>query len=238
VLDTGAMRSKRVALVARACSSPAALVTGVAASAPAHKPSISLSKPLPSVVRIGERVTVEGHLSGAPRGTLVTLEAKRTGNWRALAQAKVLDGAFKLRWRVPKSAAIGPISWEVVARSRNRVLASTPPTQSGVGPAAVYCTPPPPPTLNIPVGDGWIVGGVYFQGGAYPGILSCVSQPYAITATTSAGAIAATQDVAGGHSYTLVLPAGSYTLTSSFCRGSAVVAPGKQTRADTFCDVP
>ena len=232
------MRSTRFAIVALACAAPAAVVTGEAASAPAHKPSISLSKTLPSVVRIGERVSLAGRLTGAPRRTQVMLEAKRTSRWTVLARAQFLEGAFKLRWRVPNSAAIGPLSWEVVARTGDRVVASTPPAQAGVGPAAVYCAAPVPPAVDIPVGDGWIVGGLYFQGGPYPGILSCESQRYTITASTPSGAVAASQNIAGGHSYTLVLPAGSYTLKSNFCTGSATVTAGKQTHADTFCAVP
>ncbi|MGI8505879.1 MAG: hypothetical protein ACR2MK_03580 [Solirubrobacteraceae bacterium] len=67
--------------------------------------------------------------------------------------------------------------------------------------------------MNIPVGDGWIVGGAYIRGGPYPGLDECESQTYTATATdTSTGATAVTQTVAGGHSYTLVVPAGSYAL--------------------------
>ncbi len=50
----------------------------------------------------------------------------------------------------------------------------------------------------------------------------------------------ASQTVAGGHSYTLVVPAGTYTLetASGTCHGSATVQPAKQTVADTACYVP
>jgi hypothetical protein len=108
----------------------------------------------------------------------------------------------------------------------------------GVGPAFVRCSAPVPPAINIPAGDGWIVGGLYDEGGPFPGIDECSSSGYTITATVADGTVAATQTVAGGHSYTLVVPAGKYTLNARFCRGQATVTAGRQTAANTICAFP
>jgi len=93
--------------------------------------------------------------------------------------------------------------------------------------------------VNIPVGDGWIVGGAYGIGGAFPGIDECLQQQYTVTATDANGKVQATQTVAAGHSYTLApLPAGTYTLRAGACMGTATVAAGKQTAADADCLYP
>jgi hypothetical protein len=126
----------------------------------------------------------------------------------------------------------------VTARRAGKLLAATAPAQTAIGPAAVYCKPPAPPAVNIPAGDGWIVGGLYIEGGPFPGIYECSSQAYTVLAKNSSGAAAAHENVPGGHSYTLVVPAGNYTLQSNFCRGSATVTAAKRTRANTYCYVP
>jgi hypothetical protein len=117
-------------------------------------------------------------------------------------------------------------------------LAVTSRSQTFVGSAAVYCKPPVPPAVNIPPSDGWIVGGLYEQGGPFPGILECSGAAYTVTAVNSSGTVRASQSVARRHSYTLVVPAGHYTLTSGGCRGTATVRAGRQTKADTYCDLP
>ena len=90
----------------------------------------------------------------------------------------------------------------------------------------------------MPSGDGWITGGVYGEGGAFPGMDACLSQRYTIEALDSGGSVAARETVPGGHSYTLVMPSGSYTLMSGGCRGRATVRAGQQTKANTFCLYP
>ncbi len=167
------------------------------------------------------------------------LELRRAGGWRAVADASLRTrAAFAIHWRVGKRTMIGPVMLRVTAVHRGNVVAAIGPTQSGVGPAPVYCAPPEPPAVDIPSGDGWIVGGRYNEGGAYPRIYACDSQPYTVTAKNAAAEVVATQNVAAGHSYTLVVPAGSYKLSSDFCFGSATVRAGKQTKADTVCPVP
>lgn len=198
-----------------------------------------LRQPLPSVVRISQRITVAGRVRRPPRGAQVALQSTRTARWRWVTSTSLpRSGAFTLHWRVSAGAATGPLKLRVVLIERGRRLLATSPSQSFVGPAAVYCSPPVPPAVNIPVGDGWIVGGVYSQGGPFPGIYQCAASSYTVTATDASGTVAATQTVAALHSYTLVVPAGDYTLASGACRGVATVTAGRQTEADTNCDFP
>lgn len=168
---------------------------------------------------------------------------KTTGPWRDLARFPLPrgGGSFRIRWRVWAGFSFEPLSLRLAILVRGRVGAATIPVHSIVGPAAIKCIPPVPPTVDIPAGDGWIVGGAYIRGGPYPGLDECESQTYTVTATdTSTGAAAATQTVAGGHSYTLVLPAGSYTLRAGGCTTAAAVTvqAATQTVADAYCDVP
>jgi hypothetical protein len=217
---------------------------GAAASGSGSSAQLTLSRPLPGLVRQTRHVLVRGETIGSPRHTRVALELKRIypagSPWGIVASTPVAhDGAFTLQWRVPKSEQTGPVSLRVVALHRGTVIATTATAQSAIGPAPVYCDKPVPPTVDIPAGDGWIVGGRYVQGGPYPGLYACDSQPYTVTATDSHGQQQASQSVAGGHSYTLApLPAGTYTLKSDFCAGTATVRAGKQTVANTYCDVP
>jgi hypothetical protein len=212
------------------------LIVTVAAMA-----TIQLAQPLPGVVRQGDHVVVAGRARTVARPAEIALEAKRTGRWRVLATARVRGrGRFHLEWDVAATAATGPLSLRIVARRRaGAVVAATKPTQSYVGPGPILCAPPVPPAVDIPVGDGWIVGGRYNVGGAFPGVTVCDSQAYTVIVTSAAGQVVLTEPVAGGQSYTLApLPAGSYALKSDFCTGTATVTAGKQTMADTVCPVP
>jgi hypothetical protein len=146
-------------------------------------------------------------------------------------------GAFSLRWRVSKTTATGPLKLRLTVIREGRLVVAGSPWQSFVGPAAVYCKPPAPRAVAIPAGDGWIVGGVYDQGGPFPGIYQCESAPYTVTATGASGVVVR-QNVAALHSYTLVVPAGSYMLASGACRGTATVTAGRRTQANTDCDFP
>jgi hypothetical protein len=217
----------------------AALAVAIAASSSSLS-SVRLSQQLPNVVRQKSTLTVTGTIRHPPRSGEAALESKPSAAWRMLATTRIgKRGAFKLRWPVPVRAMVGPLPLRVVALDRaGEVVAKTETYDSAVGPPEQRCAPPVPPAVDIPVGSGWIVGGRYNEGGPYPGIYACDSQPYTVTATNSAGVVAATQTVAGGHSYTLVVPAGTYTLKSDFCRGTATVTAATQTKADTVCPVP
>jgi hypothetical protein len=205
---------------------------------PGPAPAITLSAPLPSTIRQTDTVVVTGRVQGAIRATRATLDVKRAG-WSTVAGGRVgPQRRFAITWHVPPSENAGPVQLRVTARNRHRVVARTKPVQVGIGPAPQYCAPPTPPAVNIPVGDGWIVGGRYLAGGPFPGIYNCDSQDYTVTATDANGVDQATETVAGGQSYTLVVPAGTYSLQSDFCRGTATVTAGQQTQADTVCPVP
>ena len=107
-----------------------------------------------------------------------------------------------------------------------------------VGQAPVYCAPPAPPG-QVPPGDGWIVGGLYIDGGSLSrGIHHCAAGEYTITVLDQAGNTVATQRVEDGQSYTLVSPAGSYALRSGFCQAAVTVSAGSESKADTLCYVP
>jgi hypothetical protein len=221
------------------------LASFLAAGAMAHPAYEATTAPirlrgsLPGVVRIAQRVTVTGRVREPSRGARVELELERTVRWRVVASTGVpANGGFSLRWKVQTRIEIGPVKLRLILQARGRPVTSTAPVQSAVGSAAVYCRPPVPPAVNLPAGDGWIGGGVYTQGGPFPGIYACASAAYTITATNAGGAVVASQTFPALRSYTLVLPAGSYMLASGACRGMATVTAGRETKADTDCDFP
>jgi hypothetical protein len=214
--------------------------TPAVAAAVNQRAAIALTRPMPNPVRVGQTVRIAGVVRRAPGAADAVLETKRSPerSWGVVARAGLRRGGrFTLRWRIPGNP--GPVFWRVAAVRKGAVLTSTPAQQELIGQAPVYCKPPPPIMPNIPAGDGWIVGGAYIEGGPAPGIYECISQPYTVTALDQSGAAVATQQVAGGHSYTLVVPAGRYSLKVSTCgSGSAEVTAGKQTHADSTCPVP
>jgi hypothetical protein len=197
-------------------------------------PSVSIAPPLPQVVRGGATVTVSGRVRNPPPGAVVVLEQRASSRWQAIVRGRIRRDAFTLRWH---PSAAGRITVRVALKLQARDVAVSGAAQVLVGPAPVYCAAPVPPA-QLPAGDGWIVGGLYLEGGPFPGIHQCVAGDYTITVLDQAGDTVATQQVQGGQSYTLVLPAGSYTFSSGFCRGAATVTAGLQSRADTLCDVP
>jgi hypothetical protein len=94
---------------------------------------------------------------------------------------------------------------------------------------------------SLPPGDGYIVGGVYSVGGPAPSSTACSGRANTVTLENSAGITVATQEVAPGESYVFIVPPGSYTLfvgRVGLCGGSATVAAGQATKADTICPVP
>lgn len=247
------------AVLAAGASAAASSRPQIARSA-LSQPRIVLASALPMVVREGQLVTVRGHVRGLItipppcEGVcipVVLLQGRRTygspsgAPWETLARTrwKNQHGRFALVWRVSRKLGTGPLSLQVAlvwppAPPSRRTLAVTGTKTSWIGPAPVYCAAPAPPT-DVPAGDGWITGGDYIEGGPYPGIYDCESQAYTITATDQGGSVAATQRIAAGASYTLVLPAGHYSLRASSCGlGSATVTAGEPVHADIVCPVP
>jgi hypothetical protein len=225
----------------------AVAAAAIGATAAAHAraaPAVKVSSQIPSVIRQKDRLALTGRVNRAPRHVRVALELARLQTpktWTIAAQTTAArHGSFTIHWRVPTSENPGPVTMRVVAMNRRGApLAASKPVQSAIGPPYIACSPPVPPAVAIPEGDGWIVGGAYGIGGAFPGVDECISEQYTVTATNSSGQVAATEAVQGGHSYTLApLPAGSYTLQADACRGTATVTAGKQTSADADCLYP
>lgn len=180
--------------------------------------------------------TINGRIRGLPHTTNVVLESQRGTRWTIIARSRLShSGQFTLQWhgRTPRPLPEW-ITLRIAARRNAQVLASL------IFPlprAPIPCQPASAPE-NLPPGDGWITGGLYESGGGpAPGIpADCSSKAYTVSATNASGQEVASQTVPGGHSYTLVVPAGSYTLRSgSVCRGTATVTAGRDTRADTRC---
>jgi hypothetical protein len=91
----------------------------------------------------------------------------------------------------------------------------------------------------VPSGDGWIVGGVYLDGGPFPGIYECLGTAQTVEVfAVASGTLATTVHVPARESYSIVLPAGSYTLQAAGCHGTATVVAGHATSADTVCNIP
>ena len=210
--------------------------------------AITLSAPIPNLIRVGQTMTVAGRLKPGTRQTEIALEyhgmsGSQPRRWTVLAEVSPdRRGRFTLRWQATQATSSIALSMRVAAIHAGRAIATTNPATIAIGSAAVPCAAPVPPAVNIPVGDGWIEGGAYIIGGPFPGVDECESQTYTVTATdTATGQVAATMTVAGGHSYTLVVPAGSYTLsTTGGCpaRGTATVSAAYGTTANADCDVP
>jgi hypothetical protein len=195
--------------------------------------------------------TFSGKITGAPRGAEALLVAQgiRTTNpaaWTTIGHAAIGRGHFTIKWRPTHP---GLVPYRVTVRDHARNLARTKTLTLTVAQPPENCAPAAPPT-NVPTGDGWIQGGLYIEGGPFPGVFDCqTSTSYTLSVTGATGATLATQPVAGGASYTVVLPAGSYKLAATdavtptgtaglLCTGTATVTAGKGTTADVVCPVP
>ena len=112
------------------------------------------------------------------------------------------------------------------------------------------CAPPAPPS-TVPAGSGWLTGGVY-TGGGPPGrqASGCGFAAYQIVLIApGSGEVLVSQQVAAGHSYTIVAPAGTYALRAyygpvggmEYCPGksaSFTVTAGAGVEERAVCDVP
>ncbi len=196
---------------------------------------VRLTATVPSVARAGTPSPVAGRAAGAPAGSVAELERQTAPRrWAVLAATGVRAGRFTLRWT---PTLPGFFDVRVVVVRHGALLARTGVRPVLVGAAPVYCAAPAGP-VALPPGAGRIVGGVYNEGGPAPGIYVCQGQANAVTLSRAGGAPVAMQEVAAGQSYSFVVPAGTYTLSSGYCRGSASVGAGQTTTADTVCPVP
>ncbi|MEA2370513.1 MAG: hypothetical protein QOH12_907 [Solirubrobacteraceae bacterium] len=203
--------------------------------AAARSSAAAIAVALPTGATVGRALRLDGRVDRGVAGATAELERSAgAGRWTVLAKGRVRGGRFALRW-TPRSP--GLLAIRVVAVEHGRTIASTRAGTIAIGAAPIYCAAPDPPG-RLPRGYGYIVGGVYNVGGPAPGITVCRGQDGTVTVTDAAGRTVASRTVAGGQSYTFVLPAGTYTLEADFCRGEASVRAGAGTHADTVCPVP
>ncbi len=184
-------------------------------------------------VRLDQMVLVSGTVSHPPAHARVQLQGRTSAGWHPLLTVTFAGRSFTLRWRVQ---AVAFQLRAVLLSGRHRIATSTAASVL-VGSAIVRCHPAAAP-LSVPVGDGWIEGGVYLQGGPPPGIDQCQSGSSTVTASSASGYVVASQNLAGGDGYVLVVPAGTYRLQDGVCTGGATVIAGHRTVADTDCDFP
>jgi hypothetical protein len=217
----------------------ASVTAALAAAEPA--PSIRLSRiagqrvrpGYGETVRVGQVVTVSGTADHRPAHARVELQGRITAGWHTLVTVALRGDRFTLHWHVRARE----FQLRATLVSGRRRIASSETAPVLVGSAIVRCRPAAPPA-TLPAGDGWIQGGVYLQGGPAPGIDQCQSSSSTLTATSPGGQMVASQNLAGGNGYSLVLPAGAYQLRDGECRGMATVTAGRRTAADTDCDFP
>jgi hypothetical protein len=184
-------------------------------------------------VRLGQVVAVSGTTTHRPAQARIQLQGRLTGGWHALLTVSLQGEGFTLHWHVRARA----FQLRAMLLSGRRRVATSAAAPLLVGSAIVRCHPAAAPA-NLSAGDGWIQGGVYLQGGPAPGIDQCQSTSSTITASSDSGQVVASQTLAGGDGYSLVVPAGTYQLRDGVCRGMAAVIAGRRTVADTDCDFP
>ena len=184
-------------------------------------------------VRLGQVVAVSGTAIHPPAHARIQLQGWTVARWHALLTVSAHRGHFTLRWHVRSRE----FQLRAILLSRQLRIATSATASVLVGSAIVRCHPAPPPA-QVPAGDGWIEGGVYLQGGPAPGIDQCQSASSIVTATSQSGYVVASQQLAGGAGYALVVPAGAYQLKDGECTGQATVTAGRRTVADTDCDFP
>lgn len=184
-------------------------------------------------VRLGQVVAVSGTATHPPAHARIQLQGRTTGGWHALLTVSFHGDNFTLHWHVRARE----FQLRAMLLSGRHRIATSPVASLLVGSAIVRCHPTAAPA-NLSAGDGWIEGGVYFQGGPFPGIDQCQSRSSTITATSVSGSVVARQNLAGGDGYALVVPAGTYQLQDGECAGEATVIAGRRTAADTDCDFP
>jgi hypothetical protein len=184
-------------------------------------------------VRLGQVVAVSGTVTQPPAHARIQLQGRTTAAWHALLTVSLRGGSFTLRWHVRTR----PYELRAVLLSGRHRIAASDAASLLVGSAIVRCHPAAAPA-ELPAGDGWIQGGVYLQGGPAPGIDQCQGSASTVTATSAGGSVVASQSLAGGDGYALVVSAGTYQLQDGECTGTATVIAGRRTVADTDCDFP
>jgi hypothetical protein len=178
-------------------------------------------------------VAVSGTATHSPAHARVALQGRVTGGWHTLQTVVLRGERFTLHWHVRTRE----FQLRATLLSGRRRIPASAAVPLLVGSAIVRCHPAAAPA-DLLTGDGWIQGGVYLQGGPAPGMDQCQGTSSTVTATTDSGQVVASQNLAGGDGYALVVPAGSYQLRDGECRGMATVVAGRRTVVDTDCDFP
>jgi hypothetical protein len=229
--------------------SPAAAITVVVVTV-ASISAIAAASPTPAItlgriagrrarpgygetVRLGQVVAMSGTAIHPPAHARIQLQGRTIARWHALLTVSVHGGNFTLHWHVRTRE----FQLRAILLSGRRRVATSAVASVLVGSAIVRCHPAAAPS-RLPAGDGWIDGGVYLQGGPAPGIDQCQSASSTVTATSASGPLVASQNLAGGDGYALVVPSGAYQLKDGQCAGQATVTAGHRTVADTDCDFP
>jgi hypothetical protein len=184
-------------------------------------------------VRLGQVVAVSGTATHRPAHARIQLQGRTTAAWHTLLTVSFHSDNFTLHWHVRARE----FQVRAILLSERHRIATSAVASVLVGSAIVRCHPAPAP-VNLSASDGWIEGGVYLQGGPAPGIDQCQSSSSTVTAISVGGSVAASQTLAGGDGYALVVPAGTYQLHDGECTGNATVIAGRRTVADTDCDFP
>jgi hypothetical protein len=184
-------------------------------------------------VRLGQAVVVSGTVTHPPAHARIQLQGRTTAAWHALLSMSFRGENFTLLWHV----RVREFQLRAVLFSGRHRIAASAVASLLVGSAIVRCRPAAAPA-DLPAGDGWIEGGVYLQGGPAPGIDQCQSGSSTVIASSVSGSVVASQNLAGGDGYALVVAAGTYQLRDGECVGEATVSAGRRTVADTDCDFP
>jgi hypothetical protein len=184
-------------------------------------------------VRLGQVVVVKGAVTHPPTHARIQLQGRTSDAWHVLLTRSFHGESFTVSWHVRTRE----YQLRAVLLSRRHRIATSAVASLLVGSAIVRCHPAAAPA-NLPAGDGWIEGGVYLRGGPAPGIDQCQGRPSTVTATSANGYAAASRDLAAGHGYALVVPAGTYRLQDGECTGQATVTAARRTVADTDCNFP
>ena len=184
-------------------------------------------------VRLGQVVAVSGTTTHPPAHARIQLQGRMTAAWLALLTVSFHGDNFTLHWHVRARE----FQLRAVLLSGRQRIAASAVASLLVGSAIVRCHPAAAPA-NLPAGDGWIEGGVYLEGAPAPGIDQCQSRFSTVTASSASGYVVASQNLAAGDGYALVVPAGTYQLQDGECSGEATVIAGRRTVADTDCNFP
>ncbi len=206
------------------------------ASARSH---VSLTAPAKLEADPEAVVNVTGKVADAPPGSHVALQAWPLLRWSTLASAPVRAGRFRLSWRAPIVG--GPHELRLAVLNRGGLLLAAERVNFTLREAPFACEYPllvtTPPLA--PPEKGTVIGEIVTGGSAAKEACG-TGRPRTVSVEDATGALIAQSTIAGRQSFDFILPPESYTLFSGpeeECRGAAVVAESRITRANIACPV-